>query len=461
LLTEKRLKFPLPTITRNGRQEYTIAFKDHPSVTQNSPGLVRTIGRWSLTALMMNSILGVSIFKLPSDLAAKLGGLSPLSCLGAGAGILIIAGCIAEVSSYYNETGGLYLYARDALGRFAGLLVAWLTWLTRIAAPAAAANLFCTYLAQFFPFLGGRKIEVLVLFLLIGHLAVLNYVGVKTGKNVSNFFTAVKVSFLLLFVVVGLFAFLVRPELRIPLTIPVIDARNWFSAMLLLVYAYGGFEGALFVGGETENPKRDTPIALLSALTIVCLIYTAIQFVVVATLPNAGATGSPLYDDALRIIGPAGATAIGIAALISAYGYLSANLLHAPRITFALAERGDFPSILAAVHPKYRTPHISILVYALLVFVFAALGTFQWNAVLSAVSRLAVYGAMAIAVPLLRRRRPGQALFRLPTPNLFAALALLFSALLLTQMGRGEFVVVATTCAIAFINWMVVKRTES
>ena len=137
------------------------------------------------------------------------------------------------------------------------------------------------------------------------------------------------------------------------------------------------------------------------------------------------------------MIGPAGAIAIGVAALVSAYGYLSANLLHAPRITFALAEQGDFPSILASVHPKYRTPHISILVYALLVFIFAALGTFQWNAVLSAVSRLAVYGAMAIAVPLLRRQRPGQALFRLPAPNLFAALALLFSALLLTQMGRG------------------------
>jgi len=73
---------------------------------------------------MVNSIVGVSIFKLPGDLAARLGGLSPVSCLGAGAGILIIAGCIAEVSSYYEETGGLYLYARDTLGRFAGLLVA-------------------------------------------------------------------------------------------------------------------------------------------------------------------------------------------------------------------------------------------------------------------------------------------------------------------------------------------------
>lgn len=427
-------------------------------MTESSPGLVRTIGRWSLTALMMNSILGVSIFRLPSDLVAKLGGFSPLSCIGAGAGILIIAGCIAEVSSYYRETGGLYLYARDALGRFAGLLVAWLTWLTRIAAPAAAANLFCTYLAQFFPILASRKVELLILALLIGHLALLNYLGVKTGTSVNNFFTAVKVSFLLLFVFAGILALILKPDIRVPLIFPATTVRNWISAMLLLVYAYGGFEGALFVGGESKNPKRDTPFALLSALVMVGLIYTAIQFVVVTTLPNARATSSPLYDSALRFLGPASATAIGIAALISAYGYLSANLLHAPRVTYALAEQGDFPSILAAVHSKYRTPYISILVYAILVFVFAALGNFQWNAVLSAVSRLAVYGAMAFAVPVLRHTRPGEAQFTLPLPYLFAGLSILFSIILLTQMGRAEFFVVGATCLIALINWLAVRR---
>jgi len=180
--------------------------------------------------------------------------------------------------------------------------------------------------------------------------------------------------------------------------------------------------------------------------------------VVVATLPNAGETGSPLYDSALRFLGPASATAIGIAALISAYGYLSANLLHAPRITYALAEHGDFPSILAAVHPQYHTPYISILIYAILVFVFATLGNFQWNAVLSAASRLAVYGAMALAVPILRKLRPGEAQFNLPASYFFATLGILFSVVLLTQMGRAEFTVVGTTCLIALVNWMVVRR---
>ena len=429
-----------------------------PRLTQSSRALVRTIGRWSLTALMVNSIVGVSIFKLPGDLAARLGGLSPFSCLGAGAGILIIAGCIAEVSSYYEETGGLYLYARDALGRFAGLLVAWLTWLTRIAAPAAAANLFCTYAAQFFPALGARRGELLLLGVLIGHLALLNYIGVKTGKIVSNLFTAIKVGFLLFFVMAALIALLIKPELRVPIVLPAASVKSWFQAMLLLVYAYGGFEGALFVGGETTDPKRNTPIALLTALGVVCVLYTAVQFAVVAILPDAGASARPLADAAQRFLGPAGGIAIALAALVSAYGYLSANLLHAPRITFALAEQGDFPAFFGAIHPRYRTPHVSILLYAVLVFGFAALGDFEWNAMLSAVSRLAVYGAMALAVPLLRRRGDRHAQFVLPWPYLFAGLGLIFSLLLLTQMGKSEFVIVGTTCVVALVNWLVVRQ---
>ena len=427
-------------------------------MTQSSPGLVRVIGRWSLTALMVNSIIGGGIFGLPSLLAAKLGALSPLINLVAGAGVLIIAACIAEVSSRYEETGGLYLYARDAFGRFVGLLVAWLTWLTRIAAPAAVANLFCVYLARFFPALGSRQGKFIVLAVLIAQLALFNYVGVRTGNLVSNISTAVKVGVLLLFVLTGLIALLLHPALRVPFSVPAISGKNAFDALLLLVFAYGGFEGALFIGGETKNPKRDLPVALLFALAIVCGIYTAVQFVTIATLPGAASSTTPLSDAAQRFLGPAGAAVIGMAALVSAYGYLSANLLHAPRVTFALAERGDFPAVLGAVHPRYRTPYISILVYALLLFIFAAIGNFQGNAVLSAVSRLGIYGVMALALPVLRNRRDGKAQFVLPFPYVFSGLALLFSVVLLTRMGRSEFYVIGATCGIALLNWIFVRR---
>jgi len=410
---------------------------------------------------MINSVIGAGIFGLPAILAARTGGFSPLSCLIAGLGVLIIASCIAEVSSQFEETGGLYLYARHAFGVFPSLLVGWLTLLTRIVAPAAGANLFCIYAAQFFPALAGRKAVIVMLLVLISQHALFNYIGVKTGKNVSNFFTAVKVGFLLFFIVSGLLVWIFRPAMRVPLSFEHVPAANWFECILLLVYAYGGFEGSLFVGGETKNPRADTPVALLRALAAVCVLYTAIQFVVVALLPSAATSARPLADAAQRFLGSGGGALIGLAALVSTYGYLSASLLQSPRITFAMGERGDFPRFFAAVHPRFRTPHVSIVIYAVLLFGFAAFGNFRWNAMLSAVARLAVYGAMALAVPVLRRKNPSAATFRLPMPYFFSGAGIFLAILLMTRMGRSEFVIVSATCLVAFVNWLAIRRRHN
>jgi len=215
---------------------------------------------------MANSILGAGIFGLPALLAKQLDGYSPLSCVIAGCGALIIAAVIAEIASRFETTGGLYLYGREALGRFPGLLIAWLLLLTRIAAPAAAADLFANYLGQFIPALHGKLAEICLIAVLIGHLALLNYIGVKTGKTVSDIFTTVKVGLLALFIVAGLAIPFFHSELHVPLHFGPTTANGWFEALLLLVFGYGGFEGALMVGGESRNPRRDMPFALLTAL---------------------------------------------------------------------------------------------------------------------------------------------------------------------------------------------------
>jgi basic amino acid/polyamine antiporter, APA family len=405
---------------------------------------------------MVNSIIGAGIFGLPSLLAARLGGYSVAASLLSGIGMLVIAGCIAEVSSRFETTGGLYLYAREGLGRFAGLLVGWLIWLTRIAAPAAAADLFATYAGLFFPGIRGRAAEIVVIAVLLGHLALINYLGVKMGKVVSNVFTAVKVGILAIFILSGLSWLAMHPELRKPLSFASLPAKNWFEALLLLVFAYGGFEGALIVGGESSNPKKDMPFALLTALALQCFIYTGVIYVVVATLPGAGASERPLADAAQHFLGRWAAAGVGVAALISTYGYLSANLLHSPRIAFALAEQGDFPGMLARIHPRFRTPHLSILLYAGILLAFAALGSFEWNATLSAVSRLVVYAAIAIALPIMRRRSgPAPFLNRAGMVCSGATLAIAF--VLLSRMGRGEAIVMTATTLIALANWIFVK----
>jgi APA family basic amino acid/polyamine antiporter len=422
-------------------------------MTESPRGLVRAIGRWSLAALMLNTMIGGSIFGLPSVIAVYLGRLSPLAYFVAFAGIAVIAACLAEVASYFQEAGGPYLYARAAFGPFVAIQIGWLTWLSRISASAAVANLFTTYLSEFFPSVKASFARAAVLVLLIAFLAAINYRGVRNGNSLSNFFTITKLALLVLFVGGGLSALALHPSIRVvPAQVPA-TAANWFEAIILLVYAYGGFESALIVSGEARDPRKDAPIALLIALMTATLLYVAVQYVVIHTLANVAETGKPVVDSARQFLGTIGVSIVAVGTLVSTYGYLSANMLHTPRITYAMGERGDFPAFFARIHPRYRTPYLSIIAFSLLLVLFSVGANFRWNASLSAVSRLFIYGSVAAALPALRRKYPSAAFFRLPAGTLFVVLALLFTGVLVTRMHLVELVVVSITFALGLVNW--------
>jgi basic amino acid/polyamine antiporter, APA family len=140
------------------------------------------------------------------------------------------------------------------------------------------------------------------------------------------------------------------------------------------------------------------------------------------------------------------------------YGYLSANMLHTPRLTFAMGQRGDFPTFFGAIHPRFRTPHLSIVVFAALVLLFSIGADFRWNAILSAVSRLFIYGCVALALPALRKKQPNADAFRLPGGMLFTVLALLFTGVLVTQMHFRDIVVVGITMLLALLTWIWARR---
>jgi basic amino acid/polyamine antiporter, APA family len=423
-------------------------------VGQSPGGLVRTIGRWSLAALMLNTMIGASIFGIPSIIAGYLGKLSPAGYLIAFAGIAVIAACLAEVSSYFQEAGGPYLYTRVAFGRFAAIQIGWLTWLSRITACSGVANLFITYLSSFFPAVTRGWIRATILTVLIGFLAAVNYRGVSGGKALSNLFTITKILLLALFIGGGFLALALHPSVRVTPAEAPLTAANCFQAILLMVYAYGGFEAALFASGEASDPRKDAPVALLIAIVTATLLYICVQFVVIYTLANPGATTKPAVDSARQFLGPIGVTLVAVGTLISVYGYLSANMLHTPRVTFAMGERGDFPSLFAAIHPRFRTPHISIVIFAMMLILFSIGGNFRWNASLSAISRLFMYGAIVAALPVLRRKYPHGAKFRLPAGMFFAVVGLAFMGVLLTQMHRAEVIVLSITFTVALLNWL-------
>jgi len=428
-----------------------------PMPPPSHPGLVRAIGRWSLAALIVNSIIGSGLFGLPGVIAGTLGKASPWAVLLAGAVVGIVMGCFAEVASQFPQAGGPYLYARVAFGRMVGIQMGWMLWLTRLTAPAANANLFAIYLGQFFPQAREPVIRFLILTVLVGTLAIINMRGVRAGTQVSNVFTVAKLAPLFLVAITGVFYLLV--DHRISPATPVPGGSNaWLKATLLLIFAYGGFEGAVTPMSEAKDPRRDVAFGLFVALLTCTLLYTVLQWVVVGILPDPAHSERPLSEVARLTLGHGGAALVAVGALVAIYGYLSANMLAVPRITFALAEHGDFPSIFAAVHPRFRTPHFSILVFALLTWLFAILGSFAWNVTLSSMARLFCYALVCGALPVLRKQRPEASAFRLPAGRFFAGLGVLICLLLLTRVELTSSLILLCTILVAFLNWIWVRK---
>jgi amino acid transporter len=432
-------------------------------MTSPSTGLVRAIGRWSLAALTINSIIGSAIFGLPATVAGLLGKQSIDAVIIAGIAVGIIMGCFAEVASQFTEAGGPYLYARTAFGRLTGILVGWMLYLAQTAAPAANANLFVTYLAEFWPAAKQPWPRFATLTLLIGILVLINIRGTRQGTAVSNLFTVAKILPLLMVVLAGAAVTIIHPAPLGSVARPPVS--TWLQALVLLFFYYGGFESALAPMSEAKNPRRDSAFALGVALIVCGLLYTAVQWVVLGVLGPDAVSDRPLAEVARVTMGNRGASLVAIGALVGLYGYLSAKLLAMPRITFALAEHGDLPGIFAAVSPRLRTPWVSILVYGTAVWGLALVGSFAWNVTLSVVSRLFYYGLVSVALIVLRRRQPGAAAFRLPGGPVFAVLGVLMSLALIihTFMTKADFskslIVVAMLIA-ALLNWLWARQAH-
>jgi amino acid transporter len=422
------------------------------------PELVRTIGRWGLAGLVINGVIGSAIYGLPSVISGKLGGSAPWAWVIAAVLIGVVIACFAEVASRFRGAGGPYLYARATFGRFAGVQTGWMAYLARLTASATVANLFVIYLGEFIPGVTTRAASVLVLSLLVGGLAAVNYRGVGLGARVSSLLAVLKLLGLGLFVVAGVSWVATHGAVTTQPTPP--GAGPWLESLLILVFAYGGFEAALMPLAEARNPERDAPVALFVALVAATLVYTLGQTVVTLTLPDPAQTTRPLAASARVFLGSPGAGFMAGCALLSTFGYLAGGMVNVPRLTFAMAEQGDLPRAFQSVHPRFRTPQVSILCYAGLVWALAASGSFLQNLTLSVVARLVTYGLVCAALPVLRRRdgRAGaapRAAFRLPGGPLFAVLGVLGMVVVATQVSSREAGIMAVVVVLATIHYAV------
>ncbi len=410
---------------------------------------------------MVNCIIGSGIFGLPSVVSRLVGTASPYAWVFAAASTALVMACFAEVSSRFDQSGGIYLYTRTAFGRTMGITIAWLGWLTRLTAAAANVNIFIIYLAEFWPAARTPLPRFLVMTILLAFLTAVNYVGVRSGTRLSNIFTVAKVFTLASFIGGG-FLFLVLRHHPLVISSPAGPLESWRHSILLLMFAYGGYEAGLMPAGEARNPRRDYPFALFVALVACTFIYTATQWLIVSVLPQASASDRPLAAAAQVMLGPWGASLVSIGVLISSYGLLSANILGFPRILFALAEHGDLPAGLAKVHPRFRTPHVAIVAFAICLWGFSLAASFQWNVTISAGIRLIYYASVCAALPVLRwMNHAPKAEFRLPLGPVVALLAVTASVWLFPKLDKPAVWVLAVLALLVLVHSVWAMRSAS
>jgi amino acid transporter len=420
------------------------------------PRLVRAIGRWDLTAAIVNGVIGSSIFGMPDDIARLCGTWSPLAYLLAGIGILGIVLAFAEVASRFDQAGGPYLYAREAFGGLVGFQAGWLTFWIRVTAVAANLNVFADYLAQVWPWAGTHLGASVVMAAVMAGITAVNVAGVRQATWSIDAFTVAKLLPLAFLVLLGLPFF--SGEVAASQVVP---APQWREAILLLVFAYGGFEAPLLAAGEARRPQRDSAFALLTGLAVIAGVYMLVQVVVIGLVPRTADAKAPIAAALAALIGPAGVVLASVAAMVSVYGWAMGSVLQTPRLLFAMAERRELPRPFAAVHARFRTPVVSILAYAALSLGFALygrLGTeggFTWNAVLSAIVRLVTYGLTCVALIVFRRRAAaGAPAFRVPAGDVVAALAAGFCAWLLFTRSWSQAGLLLAFIALGVALWL-------
>jgi amino acid transporter len=417
-----------------------IAHTSVAPVPAPAPTLRRELGKWDLTAIGVNQVIGSAIFLLPSQVAAQVGNWSPIAFLAIGFASLLVALCFAEVGSRFERTGGPYLYTRAAFGRFVGFEVGWMQWVTRVTSQAGIANAIALALGFYAPVVtsgAGRAVVISTMTLALGWI---NLRGIRLSAVVINLFTIAKLVPLALFIVVGLW--FVDASRLTPLS--AVSLPEASAGALLLIFAFGGYDVIGVPAGEATDPRRHVPFAFVSTIVAVTAIMTLAQIVAMGTLPGLTASQTPLADASLLFMGAAGALIISAGSVVSMTGNNLGAVLTGSRMLFALAENGELPRFLGRIHPRYRTPSNAIVFTTLVALGLALSGSFVVLAVASAVARLVAYTGACAATLRLRHPRFREvvrpAAFTIPLGPLVPLLAIAVSLLILAGATRAQLV---------------------
>src|SRR5882762_7232630 len=417
--------------------------------------LVRGIGVPALTANIVSSTIGAGIFVIPAAVAKGLGPAAPLAFVCCAVAMILFVTCFAIAGSRVSLTGGLYAYVEVAFGRYVGFLAGILYFLTALGAVAGVVNVLANSVALVVPSLGSPVMRIVVMLAVYGSLVFINIRGVRKGAGAVTVITFAKLLPLLLFICAGLFF----------IHVPNLSWGSWpgskalGDSVILLIFAFVGIEVALIPSGEVKNPARTVPRAAYLALVITTIIYITIQLVAQGTLGSdlANYKDAPLAEAAVKFLGNIGRTILIAGATISAFGFVTSDILSSPRMIFAFGRDGALPAFFAHVHPRYRSPDVAIITYAVLAFSLSVTGTFEQLPVLSNVAVLLMYLLCCAGCWFLVQRdvrTEGQP-FNFPGMKIVPVLAIIAIIWILSHATVREFAVNGILLALASVVYLI------
>lgn len=403
------------------------------------PTLKRSLGLFDVMNLVIGTIVGADIYIAASFGAGYLGPSSIFAWIIAGLMAIIIALCFAECSSLIPRVGGPYAYAKEAFGDFVGFLVGWALIIASWSAIAVFPLAFVSYLMYFFPGIS-VTVQVAIKIMFVFFLTLINYYGVREAGKANDILTILKITPILVFTLVGIALFIVKPSILISNYTPIspLGFKGLGSALVLIFWAYVGFELVTVPSDEIIDSKKTIPLAISLGVGIVTIFYVLTNFVIIGVVPwrELSTSTAPLALAGYTVMGGIGALFLTIGALLSISGSDEAGILSSARIPYAMAGDGLLPKFLARVHPKHGTPYLALIVQNTVTLIAAIFSTIDQLIIISVFTLLFCYLITCISVFPLRKSYSGGIFL----PRIIPCLGILISLYMITQCDPHQIV---------------------
>lgn len=396
------------------------------------PALQKSLGFFDVMNLVIGAIVGADIYIAAAFGAGFLGPASILAWVIAGLMAITIALCFAECSSILPRVGGPYAYAKEAFGDFVGFLVGWALIIAEWSAIAVFPLAFVSYLSYFYPNMP-LFLQIIIKVLFVLFLTVVNLVGVRQAGKFNDALTILKIVPLLIFTVAGIVFLFMHPAVLASNFTPFfpLGLGGMGSALVLIFWAYIGFELVTVPSDEIINPKRTIPLAIGLGMVIITVFYLITNFLVVGTIPwqVLSHTSAPLALAGFTIMGVVGALILSVGALFSISGSDEAGILTSARIPYAMAGDALLPHVFAKIHPKYGTPYVALIVQNMVTLIAAIFGSIDQLIILSVFAILFCYIITCFAVFPLKKKFGGG----IKLPRVVPVLGILVCIFMITQ----------------------------